>query len=84
VSLFENNHINTLFKFSADLSGSSRETGREDVEKKLTGLLNLYWDRKLLRETKIVLQTIKNIKKMGNIRLTIDYMALRLGGALNV
>ena len=43
-------------------------------------MVRTYRDRMQAKEAKIVLNTIKNIRKMANIKLAVDNMALKLGG----
>jgi hypothetical protein len=52
------------------------------VEKKLEAVLERYAATKRVRESKIVLGSITKIRRMGNIRITLDDMVLKLGGAV--
>ena len=83
VDLFKANDVPSLMDFSASISDTGKENERSDVEKRLKGLLNIYWNKRSVRETKAVLKTIVDIKKMANIRLSVDRMALKLAGVIN-
>jgi DNA polymerase III delta prime subunit len=76
--LFQDREIPSLLAFSKTLHKSY-----DDIEGVLYALSEKYWGEKLVRETKTVLETIRDIKKRANSRLALDRMALKLGGVLN-
>lgn len=72
--------IHGALEFSETMLAGSRETEREDTLKRLEGLLVYYWRGRKAAEARIVMDAFKRIKKMGNARLSMDNMALALGG----
>jgi len=71
----------SLLKFSSSLSeSSSKEAERDKLEKKLRILSAEFFRARKLRESRIVLNAIRDIKKMANTRLLMDRMSLCLGG----
>lgn len=83
VELFSGKDMLSLLDFSSKIAGPKREIEREEVLDKLSGLLEKFHSKKLARESGIVIDTIKNIKKTANVRLALDLMALKIGGHVN-
>ena len=69
--------------FSKTITGSGKETDRDEIERRLTGIVKKFHGMRMQKEAKQVLEAIKSIKKMANPRLAVEYMALRLCGAIN-
>jgi len=75
----ENADIFELSQYSKSITESSE---RSDIEKSLEGLLVKYWNLRLPAKARIVMEALRSVKMMGNVRLSADVMTLRLGGHL--
>jgi len=79
----EESGIAGALEYSSGLSSGYGDGERKNAEKKLERLSEIYMELGKPERTKIVLEAIKGLKKMANIRLALDSMSLKLGGHIN-
>jgi len=66
--------------FSESLVSGPKETERTSVLRNLEGLLLNFREKRKPAKARIVMDAVRKLQKMGNTRLTLDDMALKLGG----
>lgn len=69
--------LTTLLAFSKELAAD-----KEALTQKLYGLAKEFFSIKKYADSRIVLDTVKDIKRKANKKIALDYMALRLAGSL--
>ncbi|MCX5750036.1 MAG: hypothetical protein NTZ10_07375 [Candidatus Saganbacteria bacterium] len=81
VDIPESSEIPDLLDYSVSISSGFGEGERKNVENKLAALLIKFREMKKIKEAKAVLNAVRDIKRMANMRITLDNMSLAFRGA---
>ncbi len=74
--------IQSLLEFSSALSQLPKEAERQAAEKKLLALTEHFFKERDIARARIILDSVKGLKRNANIKLLFDRMALSLGGLI--
>lgn len=76
----EGNDIYSLLQFSSALARLPKDNERQEAEKRLMALIGHFFKKRDLARARIILNSLKYLKRNANIKILFDHMALSLGG----